>query len=139
MFDDLAKKFRDGQANLHEMTVRQKAMALLHFVRSENLTGMVDPENNYRNIRNCLIGHALFDEEHQSLPIISSAIYCCLATRIGLTSACCAFPGHVHSMVFANDGETLDGKPTGKPSSTLDGTEKMFLDPFQLDPRAGLH
>ncbi len=112
------------------MATRKKALTLLRWVQQHDLVGMDDPESNYRNIRNCLIGQALADPEHPSLPIISSAIYCCLAQRLGMDAACCPFPRHVHAAVFAPPGETLDGKPRPPGATEPQG---MYLDPYGSD------
>jgi len=107
------------------MTTRQQALALVSWLRVNNLTGMDHPEANYRNLRNCLIGHALSDKDHPSLPLISSAIFCCIAERLGLQASCCAFPSHVHAAVHSPPGSTLDGEARG-----VDYTESMYLDPY---------
>ncbi len=109
------------------MSTREKALALVRWLRDNNLTGMDMPEANYRNLRNCLIGHALSEEDHPSLPIISSAIFCCIAERLGLTSSCCTFPSHVHATVFAAPGQTLDGADEPDPNAEL---KAMYLDPY---------
>lgn len=128
--DDRAAEFRLSHLNLGELTTRQKALALNRWIRFQGLTGMCDPERNYRNLRNLLIGQALRHEDHESIPLVSSAIFCCIAARIGLTAQCCAFPGHVHAIVFAAPGRTLDEAPVvgeGEPR------ERMYLDPYGVD------
>jgi F-box protein 21 len=130
LLDGFAAQFRQTQSHLDECSTRQKALALLSWVRAQNLTGMEQPIANYRNIRNCLIGQALQDPDHPSLPIISTAIYCSLAKRIGLNAGCCAFPTHVHAVVFAPPAETLNGRPSNRPPNE---DEKMFLDPYGSD------
>ena len=90
---------------------------------------MDNPDENYRNLRNCLIGHALSESEHTSLPLVSSAIFCCVAERLGLTSACCAFPSHVHASVFAPPAMSLDGAE----QSSNGELDSMYLDPYGLD------
>jgi len=115
------------------MSTRQKALLLLHWVRAQNLTGMVDPEANYRNIRNCLIGQALCDPEHPSLPIISSAIYCCIAKRLGIKAAMLLFPSHVHTAVYPPSGQTLDGR-----RAATDDIENMLLDPYGSDDEVAM-
>ncbi|ROW01782.1 hypothetical protein VPNG_07809 [Cytospora leucostoma] len=128
LLDRLAADFMRQQPKKFEaLSARDKALALLKWVRQRNLVGMDEPEENYRNLRNCLIGYALRDERHPSLPIISAAIYTCLAERIGLRAACAAFPSHVHAMVMAPPGRDLDGKETSAPANEAD---KMFLDPY---------
>ena len=136
LLDRFAAQFRRGQPSFDSMTPRQKALALLRWIRAQNLTGMTDPETNYRNIRNCLLGQALADPEHPSLPIISAAIYCSLAGRIGLDASCCAFPTHVHTAVTAPAGMTLDGKPSALPPA--DEADKMYLDPYGSSDEVGV-
>ncbi|KAK5653532.1 hypothetical protein OQA88_8791 [Cercophora sp. LCS_1] len=125
--DGLTTQFRTEHPALEQWSTRQKALHLVRWLRLNNLTGMDEPETNYRNLRNCLIGHALSDPSHPSLPIISSAIFCCVADRLGMLSACCAFPSHVHASVFAPAGFTLDGVELPDPS---DPPESMYLDPY---------
>lgn len=127
LLDRLAADFLKQQENFEKASTRDKALSLLKWIRDEDLTGMDDPGENYRCLRNCLIGHALRDEKHPSLPIISCAIYTCLAQRVGLRVACCAFPTHVHSMVMAPLGYDLDGEKLSPPSTDVD---RMFLDPY---------
>lgn len=128
MLDEIAADFRSDYPRLNEMTTREKALALNVWVRMKNLTGMEGPEQNYRNLRNCLIGQALSDAQHPSLPIVSSAIYCCIANRVGISAACCAFPSHVHAMVVPPVGMTLDGQVNANDSAI--NPDRMFLDPY---------
>ncbi|KAH8769214.1 hypothetical protein F5883DRAFT_66641 [Diaporthe sp. PMI_573] len=125
--DQLAAGFLEEQQDAKKLCARDKALALLKWVRNRNLVGMDEPDENYRNLRNCLIGHALHDERHPSLPIISAAIYASLAERIGLRAVCCAFPSHVHAMVLAPAGQDLSGKAVSAPVRDVD---RMFLDPY---------
>ncbi|KAF5003396.1 hypothetical protein FDECE_10053 [Fusarium decemcellulare] len=127
ILDAKAAEFRESTPDINELTTRQKALALNRWLRMNNLTGLQHPERNYRNLRNCLIGQALRHEDHDSIPIISSAIFCCIAERLGLHAQCCAFPTHVHAIVFAEQGKTLDGAPIAQPSASL---ERMYLDPY---------
>ncbi|KAH7192443.1 Transglutaminase-like superfamily-domain-containing protein [Fusarium flagelliforme] len=127
ILDRLAADFRDIQPSIDEMSTRQKALELNRWLQLNNFTGLQHPERNYRNLRNCLIGQALRHEDHDSIPIISSAIFCCIAERLGLQAHCCAFPTHVHAIVFAENGKTLDSKPVTDDDAPL---EKMYLDPY---------
>ena len=119
---------------MDSLTPRQKALALNRWVRAQNLTGLKDPEKDYRNLRNCLIGQALRHPDHESIPIVSSAIFCCMAHRIGLDAACCNFPGHIHVVVSPAPNQTLDGEPL------LDKRvpDRMYLDPFGNDDEVPL-
>lgn len=104
-------------------------MALNRWTRSQDLTGLKHPERDYRNLRNCLIGQALRHEDHESIPIISCAIYCALAQRIGLDAQCCNFPGHIHVVVTAPEGSNLDSGSAGDAGTP----DRMYIDPFGLD------
>lgn len=130
LLDRIAADFLQapGHEAFPDWSPRDKALALVRWVRAQNLTGMDDAANNYRCLRNCLMGHALRDEgSHPSLPIISCAIYTCLAERVGLRAACCAYPNHVHAMVMAPLGQDLNGHAMDPPSTDID---RMFLDPY---------
>ncbi|GAB1317248.1 F-box domain-containing protein [Madurella fahalii] len=126
-FDDLAEQFKHEHPTFEEMSTRQKALSLVRWLRANNLTGMDHPEINYRNLRNCFIGHALSDDQHPSLPIISSAIFTCVAERLDMTAFCLAFPSHVHVAVYAPPGEDLDGNQA---ETTNDDEIRMCLDPY---------
>ena len=117
------------------MSTREKALCLVRWLRAKNLTGMENQEANYRNLRNCFIGHALSEDKHESLPIISSAIFCCVAERLGIRASCCAFPSHVHASVLAPAGQTLDGAYVDDPNAELDS---MYLDPYGSDEEVTL-
>lgn len=124
----MASAFRATQPALNEMTTRQKAVALNRWLRANNYTGLRDPDRDYRNLRNCLIGQALRHEEHESIPIISSGIFCGVAERLGIDAQCCAFPSHVHAVVTAEPGQTLDGA-----AALGQARQKMYLDPYGFD------
>ncbi|KAK4156816.1 hypothetical protein C8A00DRAFT_30251 [Chaetomidium leptoderma] len=128
--DALAQRFKAEHPGFEDLSTRNKALSLVRWLRANHLTGMDDPEINYRNLRNCLIGHALSDETHPSLPIISSAIFTCIAERLGMAAFCLAFPSHVHAAVYAPPGRDLDGDET----DDTDGERKrMCLDPYGSD------
>ncbi|KAG5926136.1 hypothetical protein E4U42_003600 [Claviceps africana] len=129
MLDDTAARFRASCQGLEGYTTREKALALNRWIRANGLTGMRNPERNYRNLRNCLIGQALRHEDHESTPLISSAIFCCLASRLGINAQCCAFPNHVHAIVSAQPGWTLDDVPFKGPGQP----EPMYFDPYGAD------
>lgn len=112
------------------MSLRQRALSLNRWTRAQGLTGLKNPERDYRNLRNCLIGQALRHEDHESIPIISGAIYCALAQRTGLDAQCCNFPGHIHVVVAAPAGSTLDGHSVDEQDASAD---RMYLDPFGRD------
>ncbi|KAI1804661.1 hypothetical protein F4811DRAFT_519338 [Daldinia bambusicola] len=136
LLDDIAYRFQSAHPYFDEMTTRQKAIALSRWLRLNNMTGLNDPtEQTYRYLRNCLIGRALRDERHPSLPIISAAIYSAVASRLGLEAYPCALPSYVHATVLSRPGMTLDDRPLDEPSQRQ---EHMFLDPYTLEDEVPL-
>jgi F-box protein 21 len=99
------------------------------FVRTHNLVGC-EEEAAYRDLQNNYLGIALQHPDHSSLPLISAAIYVCIAQRLGLDARICGVPAHVHAVVIASKTETLDGRVVVKDE---DAEEAMFLDPFRSD------
>ncbi|KAI2622696.1 hypothetical protein GGS26DRAFT_567287 [Hypomontagnella submonticulosa] len=137
LLDDIAARFRSAHTSLDQMTTRQRAIALGVWLHSNNMTGLSDPtEQTYRYLRNCLIGRALRDEHHPSLPIISSAIYSAVASRLGMEAYPCALPNHVHATVLSPPGISLDGHPL--PEEESQHQENMFLDPYGSDEEVPL-
>lgn len=130
MLDEMTSRFLKNTPNFKSMKTREKALVLNHWLRVNNLTGLRDPERDYRNLRNCLIGQALRHDEHESLPIISSAIYCCIAERLDIEAQCCAFPSHVHVVVLSKEGKDLDDVPVPKTKKKAPPRDRMYLDPY---------
>ncbi|KAH6653747.1 hypothetical protein BKA67DRAFT_535106 [Truncatella angustata] len=134
MLDNLIDQFRARHSTAN-MTTRDKALALAAWLHNNNITGMENEPETFRYLRNCLIGRALKDDRHPSLPIISAAIFSALAERIGVEAYCCALPSRVLAVVLAPEGFTLDGLPAAD-----DETErhKMFLDTYGSDSEVPL-
>ncbi|KAJ1324258.1 F-box protein 21 [Microdochium nivale] len=136
MLDSIAQQIRSEQPNISQLATRPRAVALAKWLYSNNMTGLDDSERTYRHLRNCLIGRALRDERHPSLPIISAAIYSSLASRFDVEAHVCALPSQVHVVVLAPHDVDLDGFPlsseVGRPR------DKMFLDPFESDAEVPL-
>jgi len=96
------------------------------------MTGLNDPtEETYRYLRNCLIGRALRNDQHPSLPIISAAIYSALASRSGFEAYPSALPNQVHAIVLSPPGVSLDG--VALPEEQAEHQETMFFDPYGSD------
>lgn len=126
--DALAGEVRTECPRFDTLTTRQKALALVNFVRARDLTG-VKSMDLYSELRNNFIGIALLDSEHQSLPLISVAIYCCIAQRLGINAGPCGFPFHIYGAVYAPERQTLDGTPLAAGSDP----DTMYVDPFRSD------
>ncbi|KAJ1329024.1 F-box protein 21 [Microdochium nivale] len=132
---------------------RQRALSLAEFVRAHDLVGVRSPET-YHDLQNSLVSVALCERDHPALPLISHAIYCALAERVGLAAGLTNTPRHVYVTVRAPEGATLDdddedgyddgapqkGRATSNSSTSasagaqdedeLDPSRTMFLDPF---------
>ncbi|KAF2444076.1 F-box domain-containing protein [Karstenula rhodostoma CBS 690.94] len=124
--DVLAQCVHQQYPEFPTMSARAKASTLASFLREKGFQGVAD--SSYRALRNSFIGLVLRSETHDSLPLISVAIYCALARRVGLDARPCGFLFHVYCLVYAPKDHTLDGayKPTS--SRALD---YMYLDPFR--------
>lgn len=86
-------------------------------------------DKSYHDLQNNFIGIALRDPNHPSLPPVSVAIYCSVATRLGVNAHPCGFPFHLIAIVKPPPGSDLAGRAIndstqGKP---------MYLDPFRSD------
>lgn len=126
MLNDLAAQVRSEHVGFDDLSPRRKALEAVAFLRNHNLIGLT-AEVAYRDLQNNYIGIALQDPDHPSLPLISVAIFCSLAERLGIDARCCGIPNHVHAVVFAPTNETLDGRSTGDQVSL----EAMYLDPYR--------
>jgi F-box protein 21 len=124
--DGLAKGFMKEFPDFHDLSSRMKASTLASYLRDQGFEGVTN--TSYRALANSFIGLVLSSSTHESLPLISVAIYCALARRVGLDARPCGYPGHVYTLVYAPRNYDLDGlyKPTS--SSVLD---HMFLDVFR--------
>lgn len=106
MVDDLKKQFEEAYPDFRHYDLRQKAITVAKFLRNRNLTGL-DDEEHFTDFQNNYISAALQDPEHPSIPLISTAIYCSLACRLGLNASFLNFPGHVHAVVTIEDDEPI--------------------------------
>ncbi|KAK4187835.1 hypothetical protein QBC35DRAFT_409613 [Podospora australis] len=130
--DGYALQFIQDNPDFQQFSPREKAIVLVRWLRAKKYVGSEMPHDEYRNLKNCLIGHALSEEPHASLPIIASAIYVSVATRLGLTAACVAIPGHVLAGVLAPPGQDLDGNPVNETSTSVE-QNLLYLDPWSSD------
>lgn len=113
-------------SDLSGLTPRQKAAAIAQYLTRNNLTG-IDPEKEIYNIEHNFLGIALMDPEHNSLPLVSAAIYCYVAQKFGLNAKPCGFPFHVRVIIHPENGHDMDGRQLvcderGAP---------IYMDPFQ--------
>jgi F-box protein 21 len=129
ILDSLVIRLRRECPTFDELTTRRKALVVASFVRMHNLVGC-EEEGTYRELANNYLGIALQHPDHTSLPLISVAIYVCIAQRLGLDARTCGVPTHVHAVVIGPKTESLDGRPV---KNSDDAEEAMFLDPFRSE------
>jgi F-box protein 21 len=124
--NELAEGVMKEYLDFRDMSPRIKASTLASYIRDRGFKGV--PDTSYRAISNSFIGLVLSSATHHSLPLISVAIFCALARRVGLDARPCGFIGHVYTLVYAPPKHTLDGVYKPSSSSALD---YMYLDPFR--------
>ncbi|KAI1932295.1 hypothetical protein LOZ66_006915 [Ophidiomyces ophidiicola] len=109
-----------------DFSPRERALRIAQYLRENNLTG-IDPGSDFYNLEHNFLGLALRDERHNSLPLISAAIYCYVARKFDLNAQPCGFPFHVHVLIepeygYDMDGWRVEGGTQGPP---------MYMDPFR--------
>ena len=112
--------------NIEDLPPRTKAASIAEYLRAKNLSGIESGREYYR-IEHSFLGIALKSEGHNSLPLISAAIYCYVAQKLGLNANPCGFPFHVHVIIRPRPGYDLDGNALEEEE---DGTP-MYMDPFR--------
>ena len=135
MLDNIAKRFQWEVPTHVAMDTGSKARALASWLRTHNLVGLKGNVNdNYHNMQNNFLGIALEDPAHPSLPLISVALYCCVAHRLDLDAQPCGFPFHVLALV--KPSEDLDVGDHGLPERQLGNP--IYMDPFRSDSETPL-
>ncbi|KAJ4331178.1 hypothetical protein N0V95_009929 [Ascochyta clinopodiicola] len=124
--DGLADGLLSEHPRFGELSTRQQASTLAAYLRDGGFQGVSDTA--YRALRNSFMGLVVRSSSHQSLPLISVAIFCALAQRVGLDARPCGFLFHVYCLVYAPSQHSLDGEY--KPSSAAE-LDHMYLDPFR--------
>ena len=124
--DRLANGLLSEHPGFRDSSTRAKASTLASYLREQGFQGV--PDTSYRALRNSFIGLVLQSPTHQSLPLISVAIFCALAQRVGLDARPCGFLFHVYCLVYAPKNHSLDGEYKPSSSAPLDS---MYLDPFR--------
>ncbi|KAL1983068.1 hypothetical protein VTN96DRAFT_481 [Rasamsonia emersonii] len=126
MLDNIVTKLVTEHPDIELLSPRAKALAVASFLRENNLTG-IEPGREYHDLEHNFLGVALRDPNHNSLPLISAAIYCYVAQSVGLNARPCGFPFHVHVIIMPALGTDMDGRslPNGSQG------EPMYMDPFR--------
>lgn len=119
-------QFTASHPDHNNLTPREKALELASWLRANRLTG-IEPGREYHCLEHNFLGIALDSSEHNSLPLISAAIYCYVAKQLGLDARPCGFPFHVHVIIYPQSGFDMDGNHTPGVEPGL----PMYLDPFR--------
>ncbi|EAW14650.1 F-box domain protein [Aspergillus clavatus NRRL 1] len=126
--DEIAAQILTCCPNINQYTPREKARTVASYLRASNLTG-IQIGRDYHCLQHHFLGFALNDPEHNSLPLISAAIYCYIAQKVNLDARPCGFPFHVHVVVMPPIGRDIDGKV--RDSTT--NVEPIYMDPFRSE------
>jgi len=94
--DRLAMEFRNQHLGWEELTHRERASAVIVFMRSAGFTGA--GFENYHALRNSFIGICV-DSNRATLPLTTVATFCALGARLGLDVKPCWFTYHVVAIV----------------------------------------
>jgi F-box protein 21 len=124
--DSLATTLLAQYPSFSELSARKKALTLAEFLRSQSFTG-VESEKDYHNLQNNFISRVLRNPKHEALPPICVAIYCCIASRVGLLARPCGFPLHVYAVVSPPEGRDLDNKP----DASENAPDRLYIDAFR--------
>lgn len=122
----LAQRVRDAYPDIEQETPRQKAILTATYLRLHGFTGVKD-SSKYHELQNNFLGVALFEDDHPSLPLISVAIYCCIARRLGLDAHPCGFPFHVLAVIKPSRDCDLDGSRVIEEATPA----PMYMDPYR--------
>ncbi|KAJ5377893.1 uncharacterized protein N7496_005302 [Penicillium cataractarum] len=124
--DGLVAQFGASHSEMDDLSPRDKALLLASWLRDHDLTG-IEPGRQYHALEHNFLGLALNSPGHNSLPLISAAIYCYVAQAIGLDAHPCGFPFHVHVVITPPSGVDMNGEAV----SGVDSGPPMYLDPFR--------
>lgn len=124
----MARSLRAAVPNFENLSTREQALSVVIWLREIGFTG-VRNHSNYRNLRNCFIGQAIRNPEHETIPITSATIYCAIASRVGIAADPWFSPGHVTVCVKPKLDQTLDGDEVQEGETA----SPMYLDPWGRD------
>ena len=127
-FDRIAESILSENPKFADKTTRSKAITIAQYLLENHLIGVDEGQNDgYHDLQNNFIGIALHDTSHPSLPLVSAAIYCCVARRLHVDASVCCFIFHDYVIIKPPQGFNLDGISV----SSNDSPEPMYMDPFQ--------
>lgn len=107
MLGNHAERCRQSTGDWDSLNTRERATALAKYLIDDGAVGL-KPGHRHSDVRNSFIGHALTNNQHSSLQLISTAIYCAIGKLLQLDARVCGFPHHVLAMVFPTAGMNLE-------------------------------
>ncbi|RAK74359.1 YccV-like-domain-containing protein [Aspergillus fijiensis CBS 313.89] len=126
--DNVTSLFIENHPQFQQLTCRNKARAIAGFLRANNFNG-IEPGRSYHRLEHNFLGVSLNDPAHNSLPLVSAAIYCHVAQKLGLDARPCGFPFHVHVIIMPATGYDVDGHAV---EAGMRGGP-IYMDPFRSD------
>ena len=126
------RRLRQAHPDIDEESPRRKSELALRFLFDNALIGMRE-QSNFHDPKHCFLGQALFHQSHDSLPVISTIIYCYVVRQLGLDALPCGFVLRVHAIIYPPSGSDLDGSQLSPESFER---PSMRVDVFnnRLDP-----
>ena len=125
--DRIAAEVRRELPEMDQLTYTAKATLIAAELRRMGLLGSTEQEYHY--LRNNFICHVLKSEHKISLPLVSTAIFCCVAQRFGLRAWPCNFPFHIHAVLESPDYPPLYETR----SSQILNAGVVWMDPWRHD------
>lgn len=126
MLDTIFDHFVASHPDFDTLNPREKALELARWLQVNDLTG-IETGREYHSLEHNFLGLALRRPPHNSLPLISAAIYCYAAQKLGLNAHPCGFPFHVHVVITPWPGYDMSGNAL----ADAEQGPPMYLDPFR--------
>jgi len=123
----LAEAIRRETQEFDQLSTRRKAVVVAEHLRMHNVIGNPVGED-YHALRNNYLSLILLRAPHTALPLQTAAVYCAVARKLGIDARPSNFPQHVHVVIMAPRGQSLDGAPREMNADLP--TETMHLDPW---------
>ncbi|KAG8529261.1 uncharacterized protein KY384_005896 [Bacidia gigantensis] len=134
-FDGFADKFRQHDPSFQDLDQEKQAVAVIKYLRNHHLVGIdKNVDLHYHDLANNFIGEAISGKTHRSLPLISVAIFCSVAQRLGLNAQPCGFPFHVLAVVQPDSTQSSIAGDLEKPIPR----SPIYLDPFRSNEEVPL-
>ncbi|RMZ84323.1 hypothetical protein DV738_g693, partial [Chaetothyriales sp. CBS 135597] len=131
--DFYADSVRAECPDIDMATPREKAIAISQHLLDKDWVGISDGRH-YHSLDHMFLGVALFSANHNSVPLVSTIIFCYVCRKFGLNAQPISYPFRVHALIRATPGLDLDGKPlpvdfdhnSREPSPLT----HLYMDPF---------